>query len=103
MENSLQNQTEVTTVNSSQIAASIFALSEQHVKANKLIEAITLLESIVQHVSKVSFDESSVLKFAPQVVVKARLRIAELLLSFTENVEEALSHLTKAVCYYIYS
>jgi len=87
-----------------QVAHALWALAEQCMQAHKIIPAIRFLESILQQSSKRdAFDitndgsSTSILQFTPHILVRTRLRIAEILLAYTENIEEANQHLNKAL------
>lgn len=66
----------------------LWMMAEKCLQANQIIQAIQCLEAIIQ---------SEEIRFSPTIVIKTRVRLAEILLTYTENYEEALHHLNKAV------
>lgn len=70
-----------------EIAEGLWQLAELHEKAGCIPPAVKCLEAICQ--SQVSF--------LPVIEVKTRLRIATLLLQYTDNVPQAKAHLERAV------
>jgi hypothetical protein len=78
--------------NSLELADKVFAflwkLHEELLSKNEIIGSLTALQSIVQ-TAKVTF--------LPNVIVNTHIRIADLLLMYTENLEDAHRHLSKAV------
>lgn len=73
---------------SEKISSNIHSLVDNLIANKNVIEGIALLESIIQ---------TKRVLFTPTIMIKTRLRIAELLIQYTENVDEALLHLSKAV------
>ena len=72
------------------VAEGLWDLAEKHEESGNIGPAIKCLEAICQ--SQVSF--------LPIIEVKTRLRIATLLLSYTDNVTHAKIHLERAVSTY---
>lgn len=75
------------TISSEQVAHSLWALAEESLTATNIREAILFLETICQ----------SRTAFYPQTEVRTRLRLADLYLKYTQNIDHAKSHLDRAV------
>jgi MAternally-affected-uncoordination protein len=70
------------------VVHSLWALAEETLHSYNFKEAIYFLESIC----------NSSLRMIPQLEVRTRLRLAEVLLKHTDDVDCAKEHLDHAVC-----
>lgn len=73
--------------NSEHVAHCLWAVAEESLGAANIRDAITCLEAICQHQGR----------FYPQTEVRTRLRLADIYLKYTRNVDQAKYHLDQAV------